>query len=95
MVAMASRSCAATASIARSLLVESSRIAMRRPRRVCSWDEALVGGDEQMNLLSECEQFAVLYAFPTDLLRGVALMTGEQFAQRRRDAFVEQYLHAG
>jgi hypothetical protein len=58
--------------------------------------EALVGSDEQIELaFSECELFAVLYAFPTDLLRGVALMTGKQFAQRRRDAFVEQYLHAG
>jgi hypothetical protein len=58
--------------------------------------EALVGGDEQIELaFSKCEQFAVLYAFPTHLLRGVALMTGKQFAQRRRDAFVEQYLHAG
>ena len=59
-------------------------------------DEALVGGDEQIELaFSECEQFAVLYAFLTHLLRGVALMTGKQFAQRRRDEFVEQYLHAG
>ena len=33
MVAMASRNCAAAASIAWSLFVESSRIAMRRPRR--------------------------------------------------------------
>ena len=58
--------------------------------------EALIGGDEQIELaFSECEQFAVLYAFPTDLLRGVALMTGKQFTQRRRDAFVEQYLHTG
>jgi hypothetical protein len=46
-------------------------------------------------VFSEYEQFAVLYAFPTHFLRGVALMSGEQFAQRRRDTFVEQYLHAG
>jgi len=58
--------------------------------------EALVGSDEQIELaFSECEQFAVLYAFPTHLLRSVTLMTGKQFTQRRRDAFVEQYLHAG
>jgi hypothetical protein len=58
--------------------------------------EALVGSDEQIELaFSEREQFAIPYAFPTHLLRGMTFMIGEQFAQRRRDAFVEQYLHAG
>ena len=41
--------------------------------------EALVGSDEQIELaFSEREQFAIPYAFPTHLLRGMTFMIGEQ-----------------
>ena len=57
--------------------------------------EALVGGDEQIELAQRVRAIRRSLCFSNPSLRRVALMTGKQFAQRRRDAFVEQYLHAG
>ena len=65
-------------------------------RQVLLIANVLIGGDEEIEVsLGLAKEFAVLDAFPALLLRGDALVAGEQSVHRPRDAFVQQDSHAG
>jgi len=67
-------------------LVESSRIGMRRPARLCWYQFAF--------RFSQTQEIAVLDAAPTALLGRQAHMTRKYFVHGPRDAFILQDFHA-